>query len=98
MEHGITAKPITLGNTMYNAASERILQVLGNLVRTFNISTQAYVEKNYPCTGIVAAAAFVICSATNRQTGYSPGQLMFGRDMILLIKHRVDWELIRQQK
>ena len=23
---------------------------------------------------------------------------MFGRDMILPIKHRVDWELIRQQK
>ena len=29
--------------------------------------------------------------------GYSPGQLMFGRDMILLIKHKLDWELIRQQ-
>ena len=33
-----------------------------------------------------------------RKKGYSPGQLIFGRDMILLIKHRVDWELIRQKK
>ena len=24
--------------------------------------------------------------------------MIFGRDMIILIKHRVDWELIRQQK
>ena len=26
------------------------------------------------------------------------GQLIFGRDIIIPIKHRVDWELIRQQK
>ena len=30
--------------------------------------------------------------------GYSPVQLLFGRDMILLIKHKVDWVLIRQKK
>ena len=29
--------------------------------------------------------------------GYSTGQLIFGHDKILLIKHRVDWELICQQ-
>ena len=29
--------------------------------------------------------------------GYSPGQLIFGRDMILLVKLWVYWELIRQQ-
>ena len=29
--------------------------------------------------------------------GYTPGQLVFGRDMILLIKHMVDWELICQK-
>ena len=26
------------------------------------------------------------------------GQLVFGRDIILPIKHKVDWELIRQTK
>ena len=29
--------------------------------------------------------------------GCSPGQLMFGRDTILLIKHTVDSEIIRQE-
>ena len=29
--------------------------------------------------------------------GYSPGQLVFGRNMIILIKNKMDWELIRQQ-
>ena len=42
--------------------------------------------------------AFAICSITNRKKGYIPGQLVFGRDMILLVKYRVDWGLIRQQK
>ena len=39
IEHRITDKPITLGNPMSNAVLRRIHQVLGKLVRTFNIST-----------------------------------------------------------
>ena len=97
IEYGITAKPSTLGNPVSNVIMERIHQVLGNLERTFNIQ-QTYVDKNYPWMGILAEAAFVIFSTTNRQKGYSLGQLIFGRDMILPIKHRADWELIRQQK
>ena len=75
---------------MSNAILERIHQILGNLVQTFNIQ-HTYVDKNDPRMGILDAAGFVIFSTTNRQKGYSPGQLIFGRDMILPIKHRVDW-------
>ena len=42
-EYRITAKPITLVNPMPNAILERIYQILGNLVRTFNIQ-QTYVD------------------------------------------------------
>ena len=45
----------------------------------------------------MAAAAFGIHSTTNRLKGYSPGKLVFVRDMILPIKHKVDRELIRQR-
>ena len=41
---------------------------------------------------------FAIFSTTNRQKVYRPGQWIFGCDMILPIKNRVDWELIRQRK
>ena len=91
MEYEITAKPSTLGNPMSNAALERIHQVLLNLIRNFNISNQIYVDKDDPWTGVLAAAAFEICSITNRQNSYSPGKWIFGRDMILPIKDRVDW-------
>ena len=92
------AKPSTLGNTPSNAVLERINQVLGNLVQNFNISTQTYIDKNDPWAGILATAEFSIYSTNNREKGYILVQLIFGRDNILLVKHRADWELIRQQR
>ena len=40
------------------------------------------------------------CNSLNKNCliYYSQGQLVFGYDMILPIKHMVDWELTRQQK
>ena len=82
---------------MYNVVLEQIHKFLGNIMRIFNIF-QTYVDKNDPWTGIISAVAFEICSTTNRQKCHSTGQLIFGRDMIPLIKHTVDWELIHQKK
>ena len=79
---------------MSNAVLELIHQVLGNLVQTLNTS-QTYFDKNDPWTGILDAAEFEIFSTTNIQKGYSPVQLILVRDMILPIKHTMDWELIR---
>ena len=82
---------------MPNSILERIHQVLRNLVRTFNVQ-QTYVDEKYPWTGILDAAAFSIFSRISGRKGYSPVQLISGRDMILPIKYRLDWGLIRQQK
>ena len=89
-EYGITAKPSNSGNPIPNAILQRIHQVLVDLVQTFNVQ-QTYVEENDSSTGILAAAAFAIRSTTSRQKNYSPVKLIFGRDIILPIKHRVDW-------
>ena len=51
---------------------------------------QVIYEDN-PWLGILETAAFVICSTKNRLTGHSPGQLVFGRDMIPPIKHTAVW-------
>ena len=66
-------------------------------MRTFIIS-QTYVDKNDPWTVILAATDFVIFSSTNGGKCYIPGQLLFGRDVIHPIKHKVDWESIHQRK
>ena len=65
-------------------------------MRTFNIY-QTYFDKTYPWTGILAAAVFSIFLTTNRLKAYSLGRFIFGRDIILLKKHKVGWELICQQ-
>ena len=97
MEYGITSKPSTSGNPTSNMILEQINQVLGNLVRTCN-STHTYVDKDDPWSGILAAAVFAICSTSNMLNGYSTGKLGFVHDIILPIKHKVGWEIIRQQK
>ena len=82
---------------MSNLILVQIHQILGNIVQNFNIQ-QTGVDKYYPWTDILAAAEFVILSKTSKKKGYSPGVLIFGRDMILPIKHRLDWKLIHQIK
>ena len=82
---------------MSNTVLERIQQVIGNLVQTYNIS-HTYVDKEEPWSGILAAAALKTNSTTNRKKYYSPFYLIFGHEMILPIKHTVDWELICQRK
>ena len=79
---------------MSNAVLEKIHQVLKNLVLTFNISTQTYYDKHYSWSGILDASEFAITSTTKKLNSYSTGQFIFGRDMILPIKHTVGWELI----
>ena len=77
-------------NATSNAILEQIHQVLGNLVRTYNIKN-TYIDEYDPWSGILVTAAFTNSSTENRLKGYSPGQLLFGRDMILPIRHKVDW-------
>ena len=76
---------------------ERIHQVLQNLVRTFNIS-ETYVDEYDLCMGILATAVLENFSTTNSLKGYSPVHFLLVREMILPIKYKVDWELIRQRK
>ena len=76
---------------------EQIHRAIGNLVQTFN-TTKTYIYEDDPCSGILAAEALAIRSTTNRLKVYSPGQLVFDRDTIIPLKHKVNWKLIRQQK
>ena len=43
---------------------------------------------------ILAATAFAVSSIVHKPKVSTPGQLVFGQDIILLIKHKVNWKLI----
>ncbi len=96
-DYGITAKPITVRNPQSNAIVERIHQVIGNIIRTFELESN-YLDDDDPWSGILSATAFAVRSTYHTTLKHSPGQLVFGRDMILNIKHEANWEFIRERK
>ena len=65
-------------------------------MRKYNIQ-DTYIDKYDTWLGILSAEAFSILSTKNGLKVYIPGKLVFGRDMIIPIKHTVDWELIHHQ-
>ena len=76
-EYGIETRPASPGNPQANATIERMHQVLGNLVCTYNLQ-ETYVDDAEPWMAILAAAAFAVRSMYHRTKQKSPGQLVFG--------------------
>ena len=85
-DYGITPKPITVRNPQANAIVERIHQTIGNLVRSFEIQDN-YVDEKDPWIGILTSTAFAVRSTYHTTLQKTPGQLIFGRNMIFNIKH-----------
>ena len=71
-EYGIKTKPAYPGNPQANSFLERIYQVLGNIVRTYN-QQETYVDDADPSMGILSAAAFVV-RFTYHTTRLGPSQ------------------------
>ena len=96
-DYGIKRKPITVRNPQANAIVERIHQVIGNIIRTFDLENN-YLDKKDPFKGVLAAAAFAVRSTYHTTLKKMPGQLVFGHDMIFNIQHVANWEFIRKNK
>jgi hypothetical protein len=55
-------------------------------------------DEKDPWKGILSATTFAVWSTFHTTLQSSPGQLIFGRDMIFNIKHTANWEYIKQRK
>ena len=96
-DYGVKPKPITVRNPQANAIVERIHQVIGNMVRTFELQGN-YLDEDDPWQGILSAVAFAVRSTYHTTLQKTPGQLVFGRDMIMNVQHTANWEYIRARK
>jgi hypothetical protein len=96
-DYGVKAKPITVRNPQANVIVERVHQVIGNIICTFELENN-YLDDNDPWKGILSATAFAVRCTFHKTLQNTPGQLVFGRDMMLNIKHEANWEYIRVQK
>ena len=96
-DYGVTTKVISVRNPQANSIIERVHQVLGNMIRTFELEKN-YIDEDDPWSGILSAAAFAIRSTYHTTLKSTPGQLVFGRDMVLNSTHEANWEYIRKRK
>ena len=85
-------------NPQANAIVERAHQMLRNLIRSFELQDNPYLDSDDPWSGILAAAVFAMCSTYHTTLRAMPGQLVFGRDMILNMQYLADWTAIKARK
>jgi hypothetical protein len=55
-------------------------------------------DKKYPWGAFLSSVSYAIRSTFHTTLKATPGQLVFGRDMVLPIKFMADWWAIEQQR
>ena len=97
-DYMVVPKPITKRNPQANGIVERVHQTIGNMVRTFSVQDNNYIDENDPWSGILAAVAFAVRATVHTTTQASPSQLVFGRDAMYPINHQANWTYIQDRK
>jgi hypothetical protein len=97
-DYGIKQKVISTQNRQANVIVERAHQMLGNLIRSFQLQDKPYYDPDDPWGGILAAIAFALRSMYHTTLQAMPDQLVVGRDMVLYVEHLADWTGIKACK
>ena len=92
--YGIVSKPTTVKNPQSNGLHERMHLVLCEMLRTQELHVPEYSTADKEIDRILQSAAWAMRTSTNMITKYSPGQLVFNRDMIIHKTVLADWDLI----
>lgn len=97
--YSIKRKPTTIKNPQANAILERVHGVVGDMMRTSGLNNQETVTANL-VDEFLTNAAWAIRSTHHSVLDASPGQAIFGRDMLFDIPFLCDWSEIgrRRQK
>ena len=94
---GVDTHPTTSCNPQSNSIIERVHQVLENSLKTFELEQQE-LDEHDPWSIFLSSCAWAIRSTYHTVLESTPGQLVFGRDMLLPIQFKADWARIRQNK
>jgi hypothetical protein len=94
----IKRKVISTRHPQANAIIEHAHQTLGNLIRSFQLQDKPYYDPDDPWESILVAIEFALRSTYHTTLQVMPGQLIFGRDMVLNDQHLTDWTAIKARK
>ncbi len=99
INHGLGPgmKPTTTHNPQSNSIVERIHQVLNDMLRTMELEERE-LDPSHPFDEALSAAAYAIRCTYHTTLQATPGQLVFGRDVILPITMRADWNAIQARR
>ena len=91
----IKPEPITVKNPRANAIIERLHRTLGDMLRCQLVRKH---DNDDPISDLLSAAAYAIRATIHGTTRYTPGQLVFSKDMILRTHIQADMELVRLRR
>jgi transposase InsO family protein len=95
--YNLRTHPTASYNPQANGIIERVHQVLGNSLRTFELEKEDLSEID-PWGYFLSSAAWAIRSTFHTTLRATPGQLIYGRDMLLNTQFKANWANIRKQK
>ena len=84
-------------NPQSNAILERVHQVFGDMLRTFELD-DAELDENEPLQKFLTDTAYAIRSTYLTTQGATPAQMVFGRDMVLPVDFDINWDEITKRK
>lgn len=70
---------------------------LGDMLRTYELDKQSFDDTD-PWTGYLTSIAWALRSTIHTTLDTTPAELVFGRDMIMPIQFKADWEKIRVKR
>ena len=94
--YGITNKPTTIKTPQANAFVERIHLVIADSIRSMQLHLRPFDDTTID--SVIQAVAFAPRSTHHTPIQSSPGQLVFGRDMIINATYIANWREIRQRQ
>ena len=95
--YGIKSKHITVKNPQANAILERIHQVVGDMLRSKDLENYTFIISD-PWSDMLANIAWAIRNTVHTTLDATPGQLVFGRDMIFHDTFKANWQIIHARK
>jgi hypothetical protein len=92
-------KPVltSIKNPQSNAPVERVHQVLHNMIVTKDLDGRVF-DYIDPWGEILSSVAWAVRASHHSTLNKTPGQLVFGRDMIFNLSTVVDWKTITETK
>jgi hypothetical protein len=95
--YGIKRFPTTIKNPAANMV-ERVHQTLvGNLLRVYELE-EYELPRGDPWSNILASAAWAIRSTFHTTLGATPGQFVYGKDMLLELSFKANWKNIKERR